>query len=201
MSLGIAVRAFLGALFSRTTAQRIRVALESQSMQAASAVTASDQKQSSQTKNQGSGDSLVSTAVAGRSDAGTTAKQATKRSEAITLLSTLQREARLLDLICEPLDQFTDAQIGSAAREVLKDSRQTLDRLFSISPLADQGEGESMQLGSSQSAARVRLLGKSQGSQGVVVHRGWKASKCELPQWQGDTRDALVLMPTEVEVS
>lgn len=171
MSLGIALRAFFGALFSRATAQRIRAALDSPPPQPTSA------------------------------DKGGAVKQASKRSEAITLLSTLQREARLLDLICEPLDQFSDAQIGAAAREVLKDSRQTLDRLFAIAPLADQGEGETMQLGTSQSAARVRLLGKSQGTQGVIVHRGWRADKCELPQWQGDTRDALVLMPTEVEVS
>src|SRR5690606_20955475 len=42
------------------------------------------------------------------------------RSEAITLLATLQREARFLDLVQEPLAQYGDAQVGAAARDVLQ---------------------------------------------------------------------------------
>jgi hypothetical protein len=45
-----------------------------------------------------------------------------KRSEATTLLAALQREARLVDLIQQPLTQFSDEQIGAAARGVLGDS-------------------------------------------------------------------------------
>src|SRR5687768_11831871 len=44
------------------------------------------------------------------------------RSEAITLLAALQREARLVDLVKQPLEQFSDEQIGAAARNVLSDS-------------------------------------------------------------------------------
>src|SRR5262245_11394368 len=49
------------------------------------------------------------------------------RSEAITLLSALQREARLVDLVKQPLGQFTDEEIGSAARSVLGDAAAVLD--------------------------------------------------------------------------
>lgn len=204
MSLGIAFRAFFGALFNRTTAERLRSALASQDSGAAERLSLPAQREGKRQLE--AGDSPSHRGVAGVSrTGGTTSTTASKaestRSEALTLLSALQREARLVDLICEPLDQFSDAQVGAAAREVLRDSRQTLERLFAITPLADQQEGETLSLAEQPSAARLRLLGKSTGSHGVVVHRGWIAGKCELPQWHGDRRDALVLMPTEVEVS
>ena len=63
------------------------------------------------------------------------------RSEAITLLATLQREARFVDFIKEPLDGYSDAQIGAAVRDVHRDCGKVLDRLFAIRSLVDQEEG------------------------------------------------------------
>ena len=40
------------------------------------------------------------------------------RSEALTLLATLQREARLIDFLKESLDNYADDQIGAAVRAV-----------------------------------------------------------------------------------
>jgi hypothetical protein len=37
------------------------------------------------------------------------------RNEAVTLLAALQREARFVDLVKQPLANFSDEQIGSAA--------------------------------------------------------------------------------------
>jgi hypothetical protein len=122
------------------------------------------------------------------------------RSEALTLLGTLQREARLLDLICEPLDQFNDQQVGAAAREVLRDSRKTLDRLFQLAPLSESQEGDEIGVPQNWSPAQLRLIGKSSGQRGVVVHRGWRAGQCDLPKWQGGKEDALVIAPVELEV-
>ena len=58
----------------------------------------------------------------------------TKKLEALTLLAALQREARFVDLVQESLDAYTDAQIGGAARDVLRDCRKTLDRMFALKP-------------------------------------------------------------------
>ena len=121
------------------------------------------------------------------------------RSEAPTLLSTLQREARLLDLVQEPLDQFEDAQIGAAAREVLRDSKKVLDRLFEIQPLADGEEGSQIDVPERASPNKFRPVGGESGT-GTVAHRGWKASKCELPKWTGNSSEAKILAPTEVEI-
>ena len=54
------------------------------------------------------------------------------RSEAVTLLAALQREARFVDFIKEPLDGYSDAQIGAAARDVHRDCGKVLDRLLAI---------------------------------------------------------------------
>ncbi|MGV2334905.1 MAG UNVERIFIED_CONTAM: DUF2760 domain-containing protein [Planctomycetaceae bacterium] len=44
-----------------------------------------------------------------------------QRSEAISLLATLQREGRLLDFLKEPIDAYSDAQIGAAVRDIHRD--------------------------------------------------------------------------------
>lgn len=122
-----------------------------------------------------------------------------KRSEAVTLLSVLQREARLVDLMMEPLEDFQDAQIGAAAREVLRDCRKVIERLFDVQPLAAVDEGESLDLPENPSPAMYRLVGNSAVKKVVVTHRGWKAAKCELPKWAGSNSEALILAPIEVE--
>ena len=43
------------------------------------------------------------------------------RNDAITLLATLQREARFVDIVMEPLADYSDAQVGAATRDVLRD--------------------------------------------------------------------------------
>ena len=48
------------------------------------------------------------------------------RSDAIALLETLQREARFVDIVHEPLGDYNDAQIGAAARDVLGRSVEAL---------------------------------------------------------------------------
>ena len=85
------------------------------------------------------------------------------RSEAVTLLSALQREARFVDIVKEPLDQYTDAQVGAAARDVLKDCGRVLERLFALRPLVEQPEGSELEAPAGYDAGRYRLVGKVQG--------------------------------------
>ena len=183
MSLGLAFRAFFAVLFNRQAAEKVRNAL--QSLHAPTAE--STEKQANK----------PIPAAPKPIDA------PPKRSDALTLLSTLQREARLIDLIMEPLDAFEDAQIGAAAREVLRDSRKTLARMLAIEPISAAEEGEKLTLPESASPAMYRLTGESKTSgsvAGTVTHRGWKATKCEVPKWTGSSADANVVAPVEVEV-
>jgi hypothetical protein len=125
--------------------------------------------------------------------------QKSTRSEALTLLSALQREARLLDLMSEPLDQYSDSQIGAAARDVIRDSKKCIDKLFSLRPIVEQSEGERIDIPSQPSPVRWKVLGGT-GSKGTIVHPGWIAGKVELPSWTGGPEDDLVLSAVEVEV-
>ncbi len=183
MNLGLAFRLFFAVLFNTERAARLRIALQD-----SPAVVEQPPQPAKQTTQAPKAPKIVKPAVP-------------VRSEALTLLSTLQREARLLDLVHESLDGFDDAQIGAAAREVLRDCRQTLNRMFAIEPLSQQLEGESCPVDSASSPARLRVVGNSQGTSGTIVHRGWQAQRSEVPVWNGQAVDKLVLAPVEVEVS
>ena len=126
-----------------------------------------------------------------------------KRSEAITLLATLQREARLVDLVLEPLGDYTDEQIGAAARNVLRDSAEVLRRLFALQPVLAQEEQTTVEVPPGYDPARLRLTGKVDGSgpfSGKLAHKGWQATTTQLPTWTGSKEAALVIAPAEIEI-
>jgi hypothetical protein len=126
------------------------------------------------------------------------------RSEAITLLAALQREARLVDLVKQPLGQFSDEQIGAAARSVLGDSAAVLDRFFGIEPVAAGEEGSMCEVAACYDPARYKLAGAVEGKgpfRGRLVHQGWRATLVRLPAWTGSREGVLVIAPAEVEVS
>jgi hypothetical protein len=126
------------------------------------------------------------------------------RSEALTLLETLQREARLIDFIQEDLDGYSDAQVGAAVREVHRECRNVLQRLFAISPLVDQPEGTAYEVTEQDVSARIRLTGQvteSRPVRGTLVHTGWRADRCDLPRWSGADEYTSILAPAEVELS
>jgi len=125
------------------------------------------------------------------------------RSEALTLLAALQRDARLVDLVQEPLAEYSDAQIGAAARDVLRDARQVLDRMFALRAVVDDAEGDNVETPADFDAGCYRLTGNVSGSppfRGRLVHRGWIATRCDLPGWTGGERAARIVAPAELEL-
>jgi hypothetical protein len=131
------------------------------------------------------------------------APRAARRSEAVQLLAALQREARLVDFLLEPIDGYSDAQVGAAVRNVHRDCQAVLERAFGLEPLLTTAEGASMEVPAGFDAARIRLTGQVTGQppyHGTLVHPGWLATRCELPEWTGGAGGALVVAPAEVEV-
>ena len=125
------------------------------------------------------------------------------RSEALTLLATLQREARFLDLIQEPLAQYEDAQVGAAARDVLRGCNDVLQRLFELQPVTRESEGSAIEVPAGFDAGVYRLTGNVTGSapfRGTLTHHGWQATRCQMPQWSGSKQAAMILAPAEVEL-
>lgn len=125
------------------------------------------------------------------------------RSDAITLLESMQRDARFIDFCMESLDEYADAQVGAAARDVQRGCRTVLDRMFQIEPLRKEAEGDSIEVPETFDSGQIRLIGKVAGSppfQGSLAHHGWKANKSELPTWKGNVESSLVIAPAEVEL-
>lgn len=124
------------------------------------------------------------------------------RSDALSLLASLQREGRLIDFLREPIDGYSDAQIGAAVRDIHRDCSAVLERQFGLRPVLEQPEGSHVSL-QGLSAGRLRLSGPGSGqnaASGTLVHPGWTATRCEVPVWTGEPRDSLVVAPAEVEV-
>ncbi len=124
------------------------------------------------------------------------------RSEALTLLAALQREARLLDFLMEPLDGYPDAQVGAAARDVHRDSARVIRRMFDPQPLRAEEEGRAVEVPAGYNAARIQLTGPATGEppfRGTLRHPGWEAAACDLPVWNGKPDDTRILAPAEVD--
>jgi hypothetical protein len=126
------------------------------------------------------------------------------RSEAVTLLATLQREARFVDFIKEPLGEYSDAQIGAVARDVHRDCAQVIERLFGLVPIVDGEEGSPVEVPAGFDAGRFRLTGNVTGQPpftGQLAHHGWQATRTKLPDYSGSPATALVVAPAEVELA
>lgn len=124
------------------------------------------------------------------------------RNDALTLLATLQREARFLDFMQESLAAYSDAQIGAAVRDVHRETAQVLERMFAFHPVVAEGEGAEVSV--SGDVERYQIVGNVTGQppfRGKLVHHGWEAERCELPIWSGTAAAARVVAPAEVEVS
>lgn len=131
------------------------------------------------------------------------APPAPARSEALSLLAALQREARFVDFLQEQIGAYTDAQIGAAARDLHRDCGAVCLRMFAMKPVVEKAEGAPVELPAGFEAARYQLTGKVQGEppfKGRLVHHGWEATKCEVPAWTGGTATARVVAPAEVEL-
>jgi hypothetical protein len=178
--LGTAFRAFFRALKSATFAEQVRKLLDASA--AAPQVIAEPAKP----------------AVAAAK-----VKPPPARSEALTLLAVLQREARLIDFLKENVAGYSDDQIGAAVREIHRDAAAALDRMFALQPVRSEAEGATITVPAGFDAGRIRLVGNVTGTpphSGTLAHAGWEASKVELPEWTGTEASAKAVAPAEVEL-
>ena len=181
MRLGLALKAFFRALRDRTFAEQLDRLLQGQTLALSTTME-------------------VPLADRLRADM---AAQASTRSDALTLLATLQREARLIDFLMEDLSGYDDVHIGAAARDVHRACAAALERMFALRPLRYQEEGAHVEILAGYDPTQVMLTGNVTGRlplRGTLVHHGWQAMQCELPAWSGQEESAHVIAPAEVEV-
>jgi hypothetical protein len=130
------------------------------------------------------------------------APPAVKTSDgALQILSILQRDARLVDFLMEDISSYADDQVGAAVRELHRQCRDSIARYVTLQPVIDGVEGTFTQAPSKDPNV-VKFIGNVPAkppSGGVLRHKGWRASKVDLPVLSGK-QDASVLAPAEIEV-
>lgn len=121
---------------------------------------------------------------------------------ALQLLGLLQRDGRFIDFLEEEVTQYTDAQVGAAARVVHEGCRKALREHVVLHPVRTEQEGARITLAPGFDAGAIRLTGNVSGQPpftGTLVHRGWRVAEVKLPQLSA-THDTRILAPAEVEL-
>jgi hypothetical protein len=121
---------------------------------------------------------------------------------ALQMLAILQRDGRLVDFLMEDLGAYQDVQIGAAARDVHAGCRKALMRYVSLDAVLDDDEGQTVSVESGVDPASVKVVGSVGGAppyRGVLRHRGWRATRVDLPPLSASGRT--ILAPAEVEIS
>jgi hypothetical protein len=118
---------------------------------------------------------------------------------ALQFLGILQRDARLVDFLMEDISGYADDQVGAAVRQLHNDARDSVSRYFALQPVIDGVEGTYAK--APGDAALVKFTGNVPAKTpagGTLRHRGWRASKAELPNL--GKMDAALIAPAEIEI-
>ena len=120
----------------------------------------------------------------------------------LMLLAAFQREGRLVDFLQQDAAEYSDEQIGGAARVVHTGCRKALRQFFDIAPATQATEGTPMTVPAGFDAERIRLTGNVSGKppfKGMLKHHGWVATNIRMPSIS-DAFDPRVIAPAEVEL-
>jgi hypothetical protein len=118
------------------------------------------------------------------------------------LFTLLQRDGRLMDFLAEDLNQYEDAQIGSAVRAVHAGCLQVVKEYLAPRPVLDKDEGGKVVIEDDFDPGAVKLTGKVVGQppfEGILRHKGWQVGKLKLPTLSG-RQNAKIITPAEVEL-
>jgi hypothetical protein len=121
---------------------------------------------------------------------------------ALVLLGLMQKEGRFVDFLQEDISNYSDQEIGSAARVVHQGCQRVMSEYLSIAPVREESEGSRVTLGKGFDPAAVRPTGNVVGEPpftGALVHRGWRAVDVRLPKI-ASSRDVRILAAAEVEL-
>jgi len=130
-------------------------------------------------------------------------KELSDRRLFLHLFSAMQRDGRLMDFLSEDLDQYDDAQIGSAVRNIHAGCKQVVVNYLKPEPVMAQAEGEQTVVAEDFDPGLITLTGKVVGDPpftGIIRHKGWQTGKFNLPKLSG-RQNAKVIAPAEIEIT
>ncbi len=156
---------------------------------------------------QGEEKALAATAVSDTSAASEARPEFThSQLPAVQVLNLFQSHGRLIDFLQEDIQQYGDADIGAAVRDIHAGCRQVLDKHFALKPVLDKNEGDIVKVEAHFDPSRIELVGHlvnnqatESGASGQLIHRGWVATKTDLPTI-ADGQDQTIIAPAQVEV-
>ena len=121
----------------------------------------------------------------------------------LRMLALLQRDGRLVDFLQEDIEDYNDAQVGAAVRDIHRGCRKVLAEYLKIEPVLQGTEDDPVSIAADFDPAAVRLIGNVQGTppfRGVLKHHGWRATAVNLPALAGEVEKTSVIAPAEVEI-
>lgn len=121
---------------------------------------------------------------------------------AVQMLSLLQRDGRLIDFLTEDMTPYPDNQLGAAVRSLHQSCREVLNRYLKLEPIMDANEDQPVTLPAGFDPASIKVIGNVTGQpplQGLLRHRGWRATQVRLPSLPEGTGRSVVA-PAEVEI-
>ncbi|NVK73680.1 MAG: DUF2760 domain-containing protein [Oceanospirillaceae bacterium] len=118
------------------------------------------------------------------------------------LLQLLQQEARFIDFIQESIDDYSDADVGAASRQIHAGCSKVLKQHFTIDVVNSAAENSRVEVPSDYDAKQIKLEGRVEGDgpyAGTLIHPGWKVTETHLPKVT-NTDSLTILAPAEIEV-
>ncbi len=122
--------------------------------------------------------------------------------EALRLLAVLQREGRLLDFLLEDIQNYADAQIGVAVRDIHRGCQKALKEHLVLEPILPGEESQTVSVPANFDPSAIRLLGNVTGNppfRGALQHHGWRVKELKLAK-PAEGQDEFVLAPAEVQL-
>ncbi|GAB3475356.1 DUF2760 domain-containing protein [Marinomonas epiphytica] len=121
---------------------------------------------------------------------------------AYQLLQLMQHEARFVDFLQENIDQYSDAEVGAASRQIHKGCQKVLEQNFVIKPVHQGEENSRIEVPADYDNKQIQLEGQVSGSgpyAGTLIHPGWQVVEANLPKVA--SLDGLhIIAPAQVEV-
>ncbi|WP_159308702.1 DUF2760 domain-containing protein, partial [Klebsiella pneumoniae] len=100
------------------------------------------------------------------------------------------------------VSQFSDEEVGAAARVIHSGGQKVLREYLTLSPIRSEQEESRISVEAGFNTQEIRLTGQVTGQApfvGTLIHKGWRADSITLPKL-ADNYDTSILAPAEVEL-
>lgn len=125
------------------------------------------------------------------------------KEPAIQLLALFQKEGRLIDFLQEDIANFSDAQIGAAARDIHGGCRKVLNEHVTLVRIFPESEGSAVEVSEGYDPSAIDVQGNVPGNppfKGTLRHGGWYVEEMKLPTVPAGA-NAKVAAAAQVEVA